>query len=166
MNCLKFILTLGCMILAACSPGLSYNQPGNLPDMQDGSTPISTTIAPLSTAQPEGTHPYAPEANDDKYIRSNAYIESSQLVTMESFPLSFTLNLAGSLPSPCHHLRVDLPLPDSEKRINIEVYSVVEPSRICAQQLQPFDVNIPLGDFPEGHYSLWVNGDRIAEFDG
>jgi len=27
-------------------------------------------------------------------------------------------------------------------------------------------VNFPLGSFPPGHYTLWVNGEKVAEFDG
>ena len=35
---------------------------------------------------------------------------------------------------------------------------------ICMQVIEPFDVNIPLGSFPAGKYTLWVNGEIVAEF--
>ena len=28
-----------------------------------------------------------------------------------------------------------------------------------------FDVEIPLGSFPAGHYSLYINGELLGEFD-
>ena len=92
-------------------------------------------------------------------------LESTNLLTLESFPLQFTLELNGSLPTPCHLLRVAVSEPDSENKILLDVYSLTNPDLICTQVIKPFEVNIPLGSFPTGHYTLWVNDNQIAEFD-
>jgi len=83
----------------------------------------------------------------------------------KSHPPQIMLVLRGSLPTPCHHLRVAVNAPDAANRITIEVYSVVDPNRVCVQVLAPLDANIPLGSFAAGHYSVWVNGEQIGEFD-
>jgi hypothetical protein len=69
------------------------------------------------------------------------------------------------LPTPCNQLRGDISPPDSENKIVVDVYSVVEADAICAQVVEPFEENFPLGSFPAGHYTLWVNGELVAEFD-
>jgi hypothetical protein len=45
------------------------------------------------------------------------------------------------------------------------VYSVSAPDTVCIQMLEPFSVNFPMGSFPSGHYTLWVNGEQVAELD-
>jgi len=85
-------------------------------------------------------------------------------LTLESFPLQFTLHIVGNLPTPCNALRVAISPPDAGNKILMDVYSVINPNRVCTQVLQPFDVNIPLGSFPQGNYSLWINGELVAEF--
>jgi hypothetical protein len=35
----------------------------------------------------------------------------------------------------------------------------------CIQVLEPFQEQIDLGTFPSGHYSVWLNGEWVGEFD-
>ena len=107
---------------------------------------------------------YAPKPSDASLTRSEVFPESKELLSLESFPLQFVLHLAGGLPTPCHQLRVMVNAPDAENKIFVDVYSVSSPDEICTQVIAPFDVNIPLGSFPTGRYSLWVNGEMVAEF--
>jgi hypothetical protein len=108
---------------------------------------------------------FAPQSSDAGLVRGNVYLDSTDLLIMESYPLQFMLALNGSLPTPCDQLRAAVSPPDADNRINVEVYSVSKPDEICIQILQGFDANIPLGSFPEGSYTLWVNGVQVAEFD-
>ena len=55
--------------------------------------------------------------------------------------------------------------PDKQNQIYVEVYSVILPDQMCAQVLEPFEANVGLGSFSAGHYSIWVNGEMIGEFD-
>jgi hypothetical protein len=109
--------------------------------------------------------PFAPKPNDTELAWGSVFINESGLLIRESFPPQITLILSGDLPTPCHELRVDVNEPDPENKINVEVYSVVDPDQVCIQVLEPFQANIDLGTFPTGHYTVWVNGEMVGEFD-
>jgi hypothetical protein len=110
-------------------------------------------------------NPYAPQPSDDKLTRGSAFMNSADLLLMESFPIQVAMILRGNLPTPCHNLRVIINRPDGNNNIDVAAYSVSDPSVICAQVLQSFDASIPLGSFPPGHYTVSVNGERVGEFD-
>lgn len=154
MKTTTFLLTIFVLVLSACVP-VSGDDAVSYPD-PDSSNPINSTM-------PEGNN-YAPKPEDSGFLRSEAYVDSSQLLTLESFPLQFMLNLKGNLPTPCHQLRIAVSPPDAENKVNVEVYSVSNPDEICVQVLAPFEVNYSLGSFPTGMYSLWINGTKVADF--
>jgi hypothetical protein len=108
---------------------------------------------------------YDVQPGDGNLARGAVFIEEYGLLTMESYPLQFMLSLSGTLPDPCHRLRAVIQPPDAENKIFIEVYSVADPNTMCIQVIEPFQLNLPLGSFPTGHYMVWVNGKLIAEFD-
>lgn len=110
---------------------------------------------------------YAPQPGDAQLLRGNVYLDSAQLLVLESYPPQVRLALAGNLPDPCHQLRVQVAEPDAENRILVDVYSVADPSAVCIQMLQPFTVSVPLpvSGLAAGHYTVWVNGEKIGEFD-
>lgn len=108
---------------------------------------------------------YAPKPGDSARTRGLVFLDSTDLLTMESFPLQFSLGLKGSLPTPCHQLRISSNLPDSQNQIHLDIYSVVDPNMVCAEVLEPFEINFPLGSYASGHYILFVNGTQVAEFD-
>ncbi len=107
---------------------------------------------------------YIPSPADSTLSRSKVFLDSTELLTLESFPLQFSLHLKGNLPTPCHQLRVSVSPANAENKVNVDVYSVVDPNTICVQSLEPFDVNFNLGSYPTGYYYLYVNGTLIAEF--
>lgn len=134
------------LFLAACAPS---------PDTPAGS---ETPSAPQSGD-------YIPSPADSALTRGEVYLDSVELLTLESYPLQFMLNVKGNLPTPCHELRIAVSPPDATNRIVVDAYSLADPGGICVQVLEPFEVNFPLGSFPGGHYSVWVNGEKVAEFD-
>jgi len=142
-------LMLVTLVLTACAPAAT---PPNLDQ------PISSGETPAPQ-----DNPTAPA--DSNLLRGNAYLDSADLLTLESYPLQFMLALKGDLPTPCNQLRVDVSPPDAENKIQVDVYSLTRPDRVCAQVLKSFEENVSLGSFPSGHYTLWVNGELIAEFD-
>jgi hypothetical protein len=107
---------------------------------------------------------FVPRPEDAALQRGRAYVNSADLLTMESFPLQFSLTVKGDLPTPCHQLRVDVQPPDTQGVIVLDAYSVIDPDRMCAEVLQPFEVNIPLGSYPSGEYEIRLNGEKVAEF--
>lgn len=157
-------LLIGLLVIwtfAACAPlaASTNNPPIRQPTafMPDPPTSFTPTLP--------AKNPYAPNSSDGQLSRSNIYIESMQVRVLESYPTQAQLNLKGNLPTPCHHLRIDIKAPDPENKIQIEAYSVAGINKVCTQVLQPFDVNILLGNFPSGHYSVWINGRQAGEFD-
>ena len=140
------IALLALTLLAACAPSLD--------------NPISNDD-PLSPK----TDDTLPRPGDDALVRGAVFVDSVDLLTMESYPLQFMLVIAGNLPTPCDQLRVAVNPPDSENKILVDVYSLTAPDAICIEVLQPFSQNIPLGSFPSGHYTIWINGEKAAEFD-
>ena len=118
----------------------------------------------MSTNEPR-ENPFSPQPDDSKFSRGNVFINESGIVIRESYPPQISLALSGDLPTPCHQLRVQINALNRENSIVVDVYSVVDPSRICTEVLKPFEEYIDLGTFPSGHYSVWVNGASIGEFD-
>ncbi len=153
------LFTLVVAFLAACS--------GNPPATElPVNTPTPIMVEPTQRPLPGPINNiYLPEPGDSNFSRGNVFIDSSDLLIMESFPVQIALVLRGNLPTPCNHLRVIANPPDEQNRIQVDVYSVIDPAETCIQVLEPFEANIMLGSFPSGHYSVWVNGEMVAEFD-
>ena len=109
--------------------------------------------------------PYSPLPSDTQLERGTAFIEESGLIIRESFPPQIALAISGNLPTGCHQLRVKLNEADDDNKIQIEAYSVTDPNMICAQVLQKFSATIELGTYSSGHYTVWLNGAKVGEFD-
>ncbi|HEY2981554.1 MAG TPA: hypothetical protein VGJ22_10260 [Anaerolineales bacterium] len=146
MNRLWMILIVSALV-AACSPA-----------SPDGPTTSQTPGAGLPPI-------YAPRPGDANLERAEVFLDSTEVVAMESYPVQFAVVLKGHLPTPCHQLRVVYHEPDSQNRLKLEVYSVVDPTAACMQVLQPFDQNVYLGTFATGDYTVWVNEQQVAEFE-
>jgi len=69
------------------------------------------------------------------------------------------LHLRGSLPTPCHSLRVSTENHPEQNQFFVRVYSVYAPKQMCVQVLQSFEVEIPL-NLSEGIQVL-VNGHPV-----
>jgi hypothetical protein len=69
----------------------------------------------------------------------------------------------GSLPTPCHQLRVVIDEPDDQNQIQVQIYSLVDPNTVCIQVLETFDATIPLGSYASGSYTLFVNGEKVGD---
>ena len=154
---LTFLLLM-IMILASCTaaPGTATISP----DTAVTSPPVGEI--PTSGPRP---NPLFPQPGDEQLTRGEVFIDEAGLLIRESFPPQIALSISGDLPTPCNQLRVAVDAPDQENKINVEVYSVVDPEMACIQVLEPFEEIVDLGSFPTGHYSVWVNGELAGEFD-
>jgi hypothetical protein len=163
----RFTFTLLMLMLAvsACAPGA--DSPGDaVPAYPNPSYPNPSPPSPSypSPSEPQAND-FSPKPGDDSMMRGAVYLDSVELLTLESFPLQFTLALKGNLPTPCDQLRVEINPPDAGNKVIVDVYSVIDPAVMCIQVLAPFEANVPLGSFPQGKYTLWVNGEMAAEFE-
>jgi len=151
------LITTLILIMTGCAPA---QQPTITPD-----TAVTSPPQDHPTTQEPMENPLSPQPDDSKLTRANAFIEKIDLVMRESYPPQISLIMSGDLPTPCHQLRADVKPPDAENRIDIDVYTVVDPNLMCTQVLEPFEESINLGTFPSGHYAVWVNGESVGEFD-
>jgi hypothetical protein len=131
-----------------------------IPDLPPPATP--TPSAP--SVPPSG---YEPQPGDDKLKRDQVFLgmENSRLVIGESFPAQVSAILNGNLSDPCHQLRVVVTFANAQNQINLEVYSVFDPSVACITVLKPFTASIPLGSYSNSQYTVMVNGERLGLFD-
>jgi len=139
--------------------------PGKTPPPIKVDEPITAISTPFSLEPQESPEPVEPSPGDVNKVRASAFIDSVQLLILESYPVQINLMLIGSLPTPCHKLRVAVDPPDKENRVYIDVYTVVDPDKICIQVIEPFAKTISLGTFPTGHYLVYVNNELVGEFD-
>lgn len=138
------------LALAACSP-----QATPAPDQ------------PVSSGDPNSTPAatdWQPQPGDDRLVRSEVQITGTEIFTLESFPPQFMVALQGSKPTPCHQIRAVIgEIDETHSTIAIEVYAVVDAEAICAQVIEDFEINLPLGSLPSGQYTLTVNGAEIGQ---
>ncbi len=148
----------------ACTMVLKpFSAPIPLGSYSSGTYKVTVNGEPLG----EFSGTYAPQPGDTKLTRDevNLDLNFSKLVLLGPLSNQEAAELQGNLPDPCHQLRIALTPADAQGRIDLEVYSVYDPQTMCAMIIVPFDVIVSLGNNPAGHYSVYVNGQLLGEFD-
>ena len=92
------------------------------------------------------------------------FIDRSEIIMKESYPVQVELVLVGNLPTPCNKLRVESAEPDENGHIKVDAYTVSNPDKMCAQVLEPFIAVIPLGEYTEGTYTVSINEEINGKF--
>ena len=87
----------------------------------------------------------------------------SKSVTYDAAHKQAVLNLSGSLPTPCHQLKTEVSKPDAQNRIDVSVYTLVNPALMCTQVIKPFEAAVPLGQLASGRYTVYVNNAQVGE---
>lgn len=124
----------------------------------------STGIATPPISQLE--NPYAPQPSDNALVRDSVEIVKTEVQAQESYPVQFALTISFFTPTPCHQYRLVVSQPTADRKINVEVYSLMKKNQVCTlmRTLNPTQVSVNLGSLPAGHYTVWVNGVNSAEF--
>ncbi|GMR10234.1 MAG: hypothetical protein BMS9Abin28_1055 [Anaerolineae bacterium] len=104
-------------------------------------------------------------ADDGGLVRGPVYVDETELIILESFPVQVELVIRGALPTPCASLEWRAETPDELGRIMIEAFSLQDPAVDCIQVLQEMEERLSLGSYREGSYSVWLNGELVGEFD-
>lgn len=90
------------------------------------------------------SNPYSRKPGDEKLAHGAVTIDKVTSATAQE-AREIVLTIAGSLPTPCHELRLRIPAaPPADGVIRIEAWSVTDPDRLCAQVLHPFSVQVPV----------------------
>lgn len=93
-------------------------------------------------------------------IEGPVFIDSTEILYLESFPVQVRLLVRGSLPTPCHELQWSLE--DAGGAIDVTLWSVAALGQNCAQVLEPFEVSIALGSFKTADLAVVANGEQIG----
>lgn len=96
-------------------------------------------------------------------IEGPVFVDSTEILYLESFPVQVRLVVRGSLPTPCH--RAQWSVEDDGTAIEVTLWSVIALGQSCAQVLEPFEVSIPLGSFETSTSTVVLNGDEIGRLD-
>jgi len=91
-------------------------------------------------------------------VRSPVYVDSVEVLLLESYPVQVRALVRGNLPTPCHSLGWESTDPDAAGRITLEIHSTSDPDTVCAEVLEPFEEAIDVGSFTSGSYVLVVAG--------
>lgn len=149
------LLSISAILLTACSGVLAAMEP-----------PADSPDRPVSSDDPNPSTPggdsWQPRPGDEDLQRGEVEIDSADILVLESYPPQFVLHLVGWKGTPCHELRITVSEPDEQQRIFVEAYTLVDPDVICIQMLEGFDINVQLGSYENGEYSLWLNGQQIG----
>ncbi|TLN00737.1 hypothetical protein FDZ74_16335 [bacterium] len=122
--------------------------------------PVSSNDPTPSAPDPNSLQP---QPNDDQFERGTVEITGTEIFTLESFPPQFMVNIEGSKATPCHQLRAVIGEPGDSKDIRIDVYTVFHPDAVCVQMIENFNVNLPLGSYAAGTYTVYVNEAEIGQ---
>ncbi len=161
------------VLLAACvAPASPQSAPANTPAPATG-LPVSTATPPAppqpttagtpagtvqAPAQPGTT---APTITGIQMKRGGVSLDSKN-VAYDAAQKQAVLNLSGSLPTPCHQLKTDVSQPDAQNRIDVSVYTLVNPTLMCTQVIKPFETAVPLGPLAPGSYTVYVNAVQVG----
>ena len=128
----------------------------------------------LSACGPKATpfslqfeNPYAPQPDDSDLMAGDITVDSSSVSLAESQPPQVMVNFAYFQPTPCYKLRVETSGPNEQNQINLKAYAVAEKDKPCTLMAlaTPLQASLNLGSVPKGHYTVWLNGKQIGEFD-
>ena len=155
------VLAVCTLLLTGCASLGDLVNPQPSTSTQAPDAPVSSDDQPAGGRSPS---PLDPIPGEETMKRGEATIVESDVLLLESYPVQVMLNLKGTLSTPCHHLRAKVNPPDTANRIQVEVYSLYDPNEICVQVLQEYESNIPLGSYPDGSYTVWVNEEQVGEF--
>ncbi len=167
------------IVLAACgangpsvTQGASAGQPPTaypVPADANSSQPSGsgqTLVDPSAYPAPGDPSVVAPQASDSTLKREDVTIDtsSSQVVVRTTTPQTAALSVLVNLPSPCHQARVKVNLPDGTNTIAVEVYSLVDTSKVCAAVVTPAEEVVSLGSLAPGSYKVTLNGQVFQSF--
>lgn len=160
------------MLAAACAeaaPQVPLTEPATIPPPlplapSQTTAPMPATPTRSTPHEKQPLQPWDPAPGDEALLRGEVFIEKQGIEIQPAPQTGYLLNVSGALPTPCHELRAQISPPDAQNRLQMQLYSLAAPGKICVQVLKPFDAKIPLPDLPQGRYTLLVNGKAAGEF--
>ncbi len=129
--------------------------------LQSAPSPTPTASAPYVIKQEENL--YAPKLEDVSLKQDSVTMTAASLSERYDLtPIRAEMHLLGSMPSVCSELRIKVNPPNAGYQIIVEVYSVVNLKINCENVFQQFEVNLLLGEYSAGQYTVWVNDQFVG----
>lgn len=91
------------------------------------------------------------------------FVDSTDILLMESFPVQVALRVNGNLPSPCHQPVWEVE--DDGTTIHVTLATIADADRACTQVLVPAELSVPLGSFESGGRTIILNGEEVGDFE-
>ncbi len=88
------------------------------------------------------------------------YLDTVDVRYLESYPVQVHLVVTGSLPTPCHEPVWEVQ--DRGDAIDVHLWSLADPGRMCITVLEPFEISIPLGAFESADMPVLLNGEIVG----
>jgi len=131
---------------------------------------LSACGAKVSAATPFTLHfdnPYAPQGGDSNLMVGDIKVDSASVSIAKSQPPQLMVNFAYFQPTPCYQLRLEVSNPNEQNQINLKAYAVAERDKPCTLMAlaTPLQASLKLGSLSKGHYTIFLNGTQIGEFD-
>ena len=161
-----FILTIVTLLLLAF-PVTAFAAPNTYPVASSAQAAAGAAASSSTSTSTSSTSLTSSGQNDTpKLLRDGVTIDlaKSYLVVSKTYPANVTAVISGWLPDPCHILRVSSKFASASNAIDIEVYSLYDPTQACIAVLEPFTTKVSLGSFEKGQYTVLVNGMKLGEF--
>lgn len=150
------------LLVSACGPIIVPEEPTSEPAAPTVDPNMPDTGSP-GEEDPADLTEWEPQPGDDELIEGEVTINGSDILTLESFPPQYIINIKGEKGNPCAYVRAVSDEPGTDGSIDIEVYSLIDPLIICAAVTDEFEINFPLGSLPAGEYTVFVNGEQAGE---
>ncbi len=88
------------------------------------------------------------------------YVNSTEILYLESFPVQLDLLVEGSLPTPCHEPMWEID--DTGSSVDVRLWSEAPPEAACIAILEPVELRIPLGSYETANVAVSLNGDPVG----
>ena len=88
------------------------------------------------------------------------YVDSTDILYLESWPVQVVLQVTGALPTPCHEAVWDIT--DTGEAIEVTLWSESDSDAMCAAVLEPVELSIPLGSSESASLPVELNGEPVG----
>ncbi len=95
--------------------------------------------------------------------RDPVYVDSTEILYLESYPVQVVLQVGGALPTPCHEPAWEVT--QSESSVDVTLWSATDPELLCAAVLEPVQLSVPLGSYTSADLDVTLNGESAGRIE-
>lgn len=102
-------------------------------------------------------------AATDEPQHDPVYVDGTEILYLESFPVQVQLLVDGALPTPCHEPAWEVA--DGETSVDVTLWSTSDPELLCASVLEPVQLLIPLGSYESADLDVTLDGEIVGRIE-